>query len=94
MNISEKLRLIEGSFENDEANELLVAIFSYKINFYKLKNLGFYARYGSDSDEAQQNIIALTNEMQKLQSLLAAARAQNKKLSISSQVLISVSDHE
>lgn len=66
MNNTETLKLIDGRFQNEDATEILMSIFSSKINFYNLRNLSSYVRFGCDDEIAQQTIATLNDEMRKL----------------------------
>lgn len=90
MNKIEKLTLIEGDFAVSEAKEILNSIFSSKINFHNIKNWSAQERFGKDDAIAQKRIPALKNEMKKLDEILAEAKANNKKLVISSEIRISL----
>lgn len=92
MNNTETLKLIDGNFVNDDARELLMNLFSSKINFYNVKNLSSYVRFGCDDEMAQQRIVSLNEEMRKLRAVLAEAKARNKQLVISSHIDISLQD--
>ena len=90
MNKVEKLTLIEGDFIFDEAKEILINMFSSKINFHNIKNWSSQERFGKDDEIAQKRIPALRNEMKKLEEILLEAKAKNKKLMITSQINISL----
>lgn len=90
MNKIEKLTLIEGDFAVSEAKEILNSIFSSKINFHNIKNWSAQERFGKDDAIAQKRIPALKTEMKKLDEILAEAKANNKKLVISSEIRISL----
>lgn len=90
MNKIEELTLIEGGFSVSEAKEILNSIFSSKINFHNIKNWSSQERFGKDDAIAQKRIPALKNEMKKLEEILAEAKANNKKLVISSEIRISL----
>lgn len=90
MNKIEKLTLIEGDFAVSEAKEILNSIFSSKINFHNIKNWSAQERFGKDDAIAQKRIPALRTEMKKLEKILAEAKANNKKLVISSEIRISL----
>jgi D-mannonate dehydratase len=92
MNNKENLTLIEGSFSVEEAKEILTSIFSSKINFHKIRNLSSQVRYGTDDEIAQKRIPALKTEMEKLQLIIAEAKAHNKKLMVSSEISIVLVD--
>lgn len=90
MNKIEKLTLIEGDFIYDEAKEILISMFSSKINFHNIKNWSSQERFGKDDEIAQKRIPALRNEMKKLEEILLEAKAKNKKLMVTSEIKISI----
>lgn len=92
MNNKENLTLIKGSFSVDEAKEILTSIFSYKINFHKIRNLSSQVRYGTDNEIEKNRIPALKMEMEKLQLILAEAKAHNKKLMVNAEISIVLVD--
>jgi hypothetical protein len=93
MNKIEQLTLIEGEFSVNEAKEILNSIFSSKINFHNIKNWSAQERFGKDDAIAQKRIPALKTEMKKLEEILAEAKANNKKLVLSSEITISSVDN-
>jgi hypothetical protein len=88
----EKLTLIEGEFSNEEASEILTNIFMTKIRFHEAKNFSSQVRLGKDDEIAQERIPALKKEFKKLQDILSEANLKNKKLVISSEINISISE--
>jgi len=90
MKNKKKLTFIEGDFTYDEAKEILINIFSSKINFHTLKNWSSQERFGKDDEIAQKRIPALKNEMKKIEGILSEAKAKNKKLVVSSDIKISL----
>ena len=90
MNNIEKLTIIEGNFSEVEAREILMNIFSTKINFHSIKNLSSQERFGKDDEIAQKRIPELKNEIERLEQILKEANANNKRLLVSSQISISL----
>jgi hypothetical protein len=90
MNKIEKLTLIEGDFFFDEAKEILMSMFSSKINFHNIQNWSSQERFGKDDEIAQKRIPALRNEMKKLEEILLEAKAKKKKLLVTSEINISL----
>lgn len=91
MNKTEKLTLIEGTFSDEEAKEILMNIFSTKINFHEVKNFSSIERFGEVDATAQKRIPDLKREVEKLTKILAEARATNKQITINSEINISLS---
>lgn len=89
----EKLTLIDGVFSTEEAKEILMSIFTSKINFHNIKNWSSNERFGKDDESAQRRIPALKNEIENLQIILSKAKANNKKLVVTSEINIALSDH-
>ena len=93
MEKNESLTLIEGNFLNEEASEILTNIFMTKIRFHEAKNFSSRERLGKDDEIAMERIPALKKELKKLQEILSEAKANNRKLVISSEINISLSDN-
>tara|TARA_R110000868_G_scaffold297181_2_gene557491 strand:- start:825 stop:1109 length:285 start_codon:yes stop_codon:yes gene_type:complete len=94
MEENKKLTLIEGEFSKEDARDILLSIFSSKINFYKVKSIGSLERYGKYEDEAQAKIKRLESSIEKIREIITEAKQKNKKLVINSEVSISFSDSE
>ena len=90
MKNTETLTIIDGNYTCDEVKEILMNMFSSKINFHNTKNWSSQERFGKDDAIAQKRIPALRNEMKKLERILSEAKAKNKKLAISSEINISL----
>jgi len=91
MNKLEKLTLIEGVFSQQEAKDILMNVFSAKIKFHELRNFSSNELFDKDDETAQKRIPELKKEIKKLQSILAEAETENKRIIISSEINISFS---
>ena len=56
MTKTENLTLIEGIFLAEEARDILINIFSTKINFHELKNFSSLEKHGKEDKTAQKRI--------------------------------------
>jgi len=92
MNKNEKLVLIEGKFSYEEVKDILINIFSTKIQFHEMKDFSSMERFGRADEIAQIRISALKKELTKLQDILAEAKAKQKKLIVSSDINITLAD--
>ena len=92
MNKIEKLKLIEGEFSFNEAKEILTSMFNSKINFHNIQNWSSQERYGKDDETAQKKIPLLKHEIEKLEKIILEAKANNKKLIIKSEIIISLKE--
>lgn len=92
MNKTEKLTLIEGTFSNEEAKEILMNIFYTKINFHEVKNFSSIERFGEADANAQKRIPHLKQSVEKLTKFLAEANTSKKKIIINSEIIISIAE--
>ena len=93
MNKIEKINLIEGTFSNEEAKEILVNIFSTKINYHEMKNFSSYERFGKYDKTAKKRIPELKKELEKISKIISEAKLHNKNLIINSEITIALSDY-
>ncbi len=84
----EKLTLITGDFSHEEAREILMNVFSTKINFHQRKNFSALERFGTEDATALQRIPALRAEVERLEKILANAKNSGKQLKIRSELII------
>ncbi len=88
----EKLILIDGEFQQEEAREILMNVFSTKINFHQFKNFSSQERFGKEDETAIRRIPALKLEVLRLEKMLADAKSKNKKMIVRSEITISYVD--
>lgn len=93
MNKTEKLTFIDGAFTDAEAKEILINVFSTKINFHQVKNLSSQERFGKVDVTASKRIIALKKGLEKAMEMIIEANKNNKKLTIKSEINITITDH-
>ncbi|GAB2595923.1 hypothetical protein [Spirosoma areae] len=92
MNKLDTLTLIEGDFSEEEAREILLNIFSFKINFHRLRNFSSQERFGKHDEIAQKRIPELKKEIEKVLQVVSEAKSKNKRLIITSGIDIYLSD--
>jgi hypothetical protein len=80
--------LIDGDFDAHEAKEILLNLYSNKINFHEKKNFSSNIRFGKDDLTSIQRIPKLKEALKIILEALADAEAHNKKLAIKSTVVI------
>lgn len=88
MKSSETFNLIEGVFSTDEAREILMNIFSTKIQFHEMKNLSSEERFGEQDTVAKKRIPQLKIELEKLEKIISEAKSGTKKFAITSEINI------
>ena len=91
MNNKENLTLIDGTFNPTDAQELLLNVFSTKIQFHNLKNFSAKERFGKEDKASSLRISQLRTDIEKVLAIIADAKVNNKILHISSVIQISMS---
>jgi hypothetical protein len=92
MNNTEKITLINDSFTNEEAKDLLIHLFKSPINFYNIKNWSSQEKYKKDDATSQERIPALKKEIEKIQAIILKSKKEKKKIVVSSEINISLVD--
>ena len=92
MEVTKKLTLIEGSFTAEEAKEILLNMYSTKINFHEMKNFSSQERFGMEDEIAKMRIPKLKNEIENVLQLVSVADLNKNKLMITSEINISLSE--
>ncbi len=92
MNKLETLTLIEGNFSEEEARDILMNIFSAKINFHQSTNFSSQERFGKQCEIAQKRLPELKKEIEKVRQVVSEAKSKNKRLIITSEINIYLSD--
>ncbi len=88
MKKNETLTIIDENFTSDEAKDVIMNLFSSKLNYHQIKNWSSQEKFGKNDEIAQEKIPALKNEMKRFEEILLEAKANNKKLVISSEINI------
>lgn len=94
MNNINTISFIEGIFNADEAKEILLNIFSSKIQFHELKNFSSIERFGKRDESSCLRIPELKSNVEKIKNIIEKAKSQNKQLKIISHINIELTDEE
>lgn len=94
MNNINTISFIEGIFNADEAKEILLNIFSSKIQFHELKNFSSIERFGQRDESSCIRIPELKLNVEKIKNIIEKAKSQNKQLKIISHINIELTDEE
>lgn len=86
-----ELKLIEGNFSPDEAQEILMNVFLGKIQFHQNKKFSSEERFGKEDINAINRISELKKSMIIISELIEIAKQNNETLKITSEVKIELS---
>ena len=82
----EVLDLIDGTFSNEDANEILRNLFEYKINFHRIKNFNSQIRFGQSDEHSLQRAEELKIALAQMVDYFA--KGQSGAYKISAKVVI------
>jgi len=83
-----KVTLIDGTFNVAEAKDILMNMFTMKINFHQQKNISHIERFGTPDDNSKAKVELLKAEMAKLETIITGATDKNVSLKVTSAIHI------
>jgi DNA-directed RNA polymerase subunit F len=88
MENSNKVTLIDGTFNVAEAKDVLINMFTMKINFHSQKNVSHVERFGKTDNAALEKVEFLKAELAKLETIIENAESKNATLKVTSAIQI------
>jgi hypothetical protein len=70
MKTTDQIRLIDGTFQADDAKDILLNLFNYKINFHELKNFSSWERNGINHDHSSKRLPELKADRDKIAAMI------------------------
>jgi hypothetical protein len=92
MKPAQSIKFIKGTFNPDEAKEVLLNLLTHKINFHSLKNFSSEERFGKSIEGSQKRIAELQESKEKIVSLVEFAIKENKNIDVVSTIEITLCD--
>jgi hypothetical protein len=86
--MKKKIKLINGQFSANDAQEILMDLYTKNIQFNKVKNFSSQIRFGNDDQNALKRVEELKENLANISSIISQAKSQNKNLVIDSFVEI------
>lgn len=83
-----KVILIDGTFSVAEAKDVLINMFTMKINFHQQKNVSHIERFGKPDNNAKEKIEFLKVELAKLETIITEATDKGIALKVTSAIHI------
>lgn len=88
MSERKKINLINGHFNTNDANEILMDLYIKNIQFNKVKNFSSQIRFGNDDSEAVSRVEELKSNLIAISTIINEAKQQNKNVIINSFIEI------
>lgn len=86
MNTIENYQFISGTYNIEQANDMLKALYKSLINYHKIENLSTQVRYDIFDESALNAIERLNEEMLDIEQTLNIAKLIDKKIKIKSTI--------
>ena len=90
MKSDQEFKLIEGVFQPDEAQKLLMEMINTKINFHNLDAFSNHIRFNTSISNSKARVNELNETAEKLKLLMEYARDHNLELEIKSNISITL----
>ena len=88
MEKNNKVTLIDGTFNTAEAKDVLINMFTMKINFHQQKNISHIERFEKPDEAAKEKVSFLKSELAKLETLIENAGSNNAALKVTAAIHI------
>lgn len=82
------VRLIDGTFNVEDANLLLLELLRFKIGFHDQKLFRDYNAFNADQSNSKKRIEALTKSMQDVRRIMADAKHAGLEIEIDCAIQI------
>ncbi len=82
----QEYKLVKGTFNLDEAREVLMSLINSKINFHAKKNLSSRERFGTIDQDSEKRIEELNISREEILHLLKNADESKQKITIVSTI--------
>jgi len=88
MKTEQEFKLIEGVFQPDEAQKLLMEMINTKINFHNLDAFSNHIRFNTSMSNSKLRVNELNESADKIKDLVHYAKENNLELEIKSNISI------
>lgn len=86
------IKLIEGTYSNEEAADILLSVIGDKIRFHEIKKLSLKERLGIDSEESIQRLKELRAARQEIINMIKDSEGKPLEFTLSSDINITVNE--
>ncbi len=86
----QEYKLVKGTFDLDEAREVLMSLINSKINFHAKKNLSSRERFGTIDQDSEKRIEELNISREQILQLLKHADETKQKITIESSINLEI----
>lgn len=85
-----KFKLIEGIFSQEEAINILTALFDYKIDYHNKEDFSNHIRFNKDISHSKQRIQELIESKNAVLEMIEKSKSSTRNLIINSSIKINL----
>ena len=86
----EQLELIKGEFSSNDAKEILLQLFSDKIKYHQIRNLGSMERFGEEDKVSAKRLPELKQQVQNILEIFQDGNFPNATFKIQATIHIEI----
>ena len=83
-----RLQLIKGDFKIEDANDLLLELFRYKIHFHGHKLYSDYQKFGKDAANSRRRIEELKVNLAMIRDFMARAKEEGMEIEMEGMIKV------
>lgn len=88
----QELELIKGEFSAEDARDILLQLFTDKINYHQARNLSSLERFGKKNDISVRRLPELKQQIQKINDLFLNSDLSRATIKIQATVNIEITE--
>lgn len=92
MENNKEYKLIDGTFSAEEADNILSALFNYKIDYHNREDFSNHIRFNKDIEHSKKRVSELIETKEAIKKLLSDAKTNKLNLVISSTIAIKIEE--
>ena len=90
MNTNSEFTLIDGKFTVEQAEQVLIALVNYKIDFHNREDFSNHIRFNDNLEHSKKRVSQLQATKITIQKLLQSLKTSDNNLVIKSTITVSV----
>lgn len=90
MENKKEYKLIDGTFTLEEAENVLNALFNYKIDYHNREDFSNHIRFNKNIEHSKKRIQELTETKDAIKKMILGMKSDKKNLIINSTITISL----
>ena len=92
MDSTKKFKLVDGTFNVDDAKDILLGLFEYKIQFHKRNKISNEERFGMQDEHSKTRAKELQMTKDEILDWIKSLQHSDKKLVINSSITVETED--